>query len=239
MIPVVRAVGKRVVAGSSWTPASLTGLGGWWDASDASSFTYSSGSIVSQWNDKSGLGRHMTQGTVSAQPSRSGTIGGKSAVLFDGTDDGLTTGTITIPSKPASLLLVARNTAASGQRDAYMSYDAGSADGRIFRTSTGTVDTYQGNFLSTGASWGTTAAHSVALVLNGASSKIALDSGAWVNGDAGLQSLGERLSIGSYKALGGEAWQGEICEAVFVAAGISDADKTSWFGYCATKWGTP
>jgi hypothetical protein len=39
-------------------PIPTTGLQGWWDADDASTFTYSSGAIVSQWRDKSGNNRH-------------------------------------------------------------------------------------------------------------------------------------------------------------------------------------
>ena len=42
---------------------------------DANTFTYSSGSVVSQWSDKSGNTRHATQGTVSQQPTRTGLRG--------------------------------------------------------------------------------------------------------------------------------------------------------------------
>lgn len=72
-----------------FTPASISNLYLWLDADDASTFTYSSGTVVSQWNDKSGNGYHATQATVSKQPSRvtSPSIG----VDFDGTNDVLGT----------------------------------------------------------------------------------------------------------------------------------------------------
>ncbi len=80
-------LGAGAAAGSSFTPTDLANLALWLDADDASSFTYSSGVVVSQWNDKSGNSRHFTQGTVGSQPSRSGTQNGRSTVVFDGTDD--------------------------------------------------------------------------------------------------------------------------------------------------------
>lgn len=63
-------------------PTNVPNLAIWLDADDASTFTYSSGVLVSQWNDKSGNGRHMFQAVVAAQPSRSGVINGRSSVAF-------------------------------------------------------------------------------------------------------------------------------------------------------------
>ena len=55
----------------------------WLDADDATTFTYSSGSVVSQWNDKSGNSRNFSQSTVGNQPSRATNIqNGKAAVQF-------------------------------------------------------------------------------------------------------------------------------------------------------------
>jgi hypothetical protein len=48
-------------------PTGLTGLYLWLDAADASTIT-ESGGLVSQWNDKSGGGRHFSQATGAAQP---------------------------------------------------------------------------------------------------------------------------------------------------------------------------
>lgn len=64
----------------------------WLDASDASTFTYSSGSSVSQWSSKVGS-YAFTQATATKQPSRSATVNGLSAVSFDGTDDSMASST--------------------------------------------------------------------------------------------------------------------------------------------------
>lgn len=70
--------------GSGWSPLEIPGLIGWWDASDADSFTFSSGTTVSQWNDLSGAGLHFTQSEDVRRPTRNSTVNGLGAILFDG-----------------------------------------------------------------------------------------------------------------------------------------------------------
>lgn len=65
-----------------------TNLGLWLDASDPETFSYSSSNVISQWNDKSGNGRHAIQPTTASQPTRvSNVMNGLPAVRFDGSDD--------------------------------------------------------------------------------------------------------------------------------------------------------
>ena len=64
----------------------------WLDASDAASFTYSSGSVISSWKDLSGNNRNFTQSTVASQPTRvTNVINSLPAVRFDGVNDSLGT----------------------------------------------------------------------------------------------------------------------------------------------------
>lgn len=71
----------------SWTPVSLSDLALWLDADDASTITLN-GSTVSQWNDKSGNGRHATQTTPANQPTRlSNEQNGRVMLDWDGSDD--------------------------------------------------------------------------------------------------------------------------------------------------------
>ncbi len=81
----------RPRASGGFNPKTISGLVGWWDASDASTVTTVSGA-VSQLNDKSGLGRNATQTTANNRPAYSGTINGKNVMTFDGTNDRLVTG---------------------------------------------------------------------------------------------------------------------------------------------------
>ena len=57
-------------ASTLWTPAQIT-TALWLDASDAATIT-PSGGPVSQWNDKSGNGRHATQINAALQPAYTG-----------------------------------------------------------------------------------------------------------------------------------------------------------------------
>ena len=61
----------RAAAGSAtlWTPASLgADLALWLDADDADTITLN-GSNVAQWDDKSGNGNHVSNGTAATQPA--------------------------------------------------------------------------------------------------------------------------------------------------------------------------
>ena len=95
---------QRQQAAGTWpiaefTPDLLTGLQLWLDASDADTLydATSGGSLVAadggvaRWEDKSGNGRHATQGTSANRPARKTAIqGGKDVLRFDGSDDHLT-----------------------------------------------------------------------------------------------------------------------------------------------------
>ncbi len=67
-------------------PAAPTHLTTWHDASDAATIQ-ATGNAVTQWDDKSGNGNHMLQGTASRQPATGvRAINGLNALDFDGSD---------------------------------------------------------------------------------------------------------------------------------------------------------
>jgi hypothetical protein len=69
-----------------WTPANIsTAL--WFDASDTTT-VIQTGNLVSQWNDKSGNNRHISQATPSQQPTlASNQQNGLNVLTFDGSND--------------------------------------------------------------------------------------------------------------------------------------------------------
>jgi hypothetical protein len=70
-------------SGRFWTPASMT-TALWLDAADSATLTLS-GSAVTQWNDKSGNGRNVAQGTAGVQPFvTAGALAGRQVVEFAG-----------------------------------------------------------------------------------------------------------------------------------------------------------
>lgn len=71
-----------------FAPTDISGLVAWYDASNAASITHVAGA-VSQWNDLSGNGYHLKQGTGSLQPTTGTTLNGLNSITFNG--DGLDT----------------------------------------------------------------------------------------------------------------------------------------------------
>ncbi len=62
------------------------GLLVWLDAADDSTFSYSSGTEVSQWRDKSGNNFHANQATTANQPSRNTVVNSRKSVNFTSTN---------------------------------------------------------------------------------------------------------------------------------------------------------
>jgi hypothetical protein len=84
---------------TGFSPTSIGGCQLWFDASDTSSITPSSittGTKVSQWNDKSGNARHMSNATSASQPtySTSNVAGSLPSVYFTGSADASTNANI-------------------------------------------------------------------------------------------------------------------------------------------------
>lgn len=83
-----------IVASSKaiFSPLNLPNLKAWYDAADTATIT--GGSAVSQWNDKSGNGYHLTQSTATKKPSSgTRTLNSKNVIDFDGTNDILSAST--------------------------------------------------------------------------------------------------------------------------------------------------
>ena len=71
----------------SFKPSDLSDLELWLDAKDESSVTHSS-NAVSQWSDKSGNNKHVTQGTAASKPTFSTNgLNSMPTLSFDGTND--------------------------------------------------------------------------------------------------------------------------------------------------------
>ena len=70
MIPInIPSVRSHVVHDRKFRPWHLSGLAMWLDGADAASIALDGSNNVSQWNDKSGNGRHVTQATSGSRPA--------------------------------------------------------------------------------------------------------------------------------------------------------------------------
>jgi hypothetical protein len=74
--PFSRSVAGGGAAPPPFDPTQIAGLQAWYDTSDNSTYTFSSGSSVSQHRDKSGQLHHQNQNTVASQPFRDGVRNG-------------------------------------------------------------------------------------------------------------------------------------------------------------------
>ncbi|MGA1531450.1 MAG: hypothetical protein ACO33E_00145 [Aquiluna sp.] len=99
---------------STWTPAQLT-TALWLDAADASTVTTVSGA-VSQWDDKSGSGNHVTQANSALRPIyQSSVLNSLPVVRFDGSDDQLATSAAVLTQQVFGIYSVTANRNPSGE----------------------------------------------------------------------------------------------------------------------------
>ena len=244
------AAGTQIVAGSlvqtgaggtpptggGWTPAALTNLAGWWDASDLATIT-AVGGKVSQWSDKSPAANHLTQPTAASQPATgTRTIGGHNALEFQQT-----------PMAAAGLLHVGDQSflavvLADPGAKAIIGSD-GTGDGYEWRRDdSGVMQLLREGVAVLGSSTTVldSAAHAVA-VTHPKTAPIAFYLDGAPDGTGGTYdgswAATWLLRVGGYAGGSGEPWRGLIAELVAVDGVVSATDLANWNAYCHTKWG--
>lgn len=233
--PALLALLGAHAAGSSFDPTSVTGLVAWHDASNAGSIT-ASGGTVSQWDDLSGNGHHLTQATSTYQPTTgSSTINGLNALGFDGVDDylrsSLTTGTTFIWFLVLNLLDI------SNGYSSLMDGTGGGARGHVWKGGT----TWN---MENGSSVGTTAPLSTGVRLysalfNGASSNIEIDSVRSSDVNPGSNSMNGITLLADRSPDSATFVGADVGELLLYDGAMSDADRASVSAYLKAKWGTP
>jgi hypothetical protein len=96
------------------------GLVMWMDAADDSTFSYSSGTTVSQWRDKSGFNYHMVP--VSAGPTRNAFLNSRKVLAFTTTQQIRNT-TLSLISSANTVFVICRYTHASLGRERILTSD--------------------------------------------------------------------------------------------------------------------
>ena len=98
---------------SGFNPATISGIVHWWDANDASSLLFNSG-VVESWTSKAGTKTVASQSVANNRPATT-TVNGKTAILFDGSNDGFNF-TGTSRTDETWIIAAAQTTDQSGQR---------------------------------------------------------------------------------------------------------------------------
>lgn len=231
--------------GRLWTPNVLRPAL-WFDAADLSTLTLVSGD-ASEWRDKSGNGRHASQGTAALQPSYNATtLNSKPGITFDGTLKFLTSVAISdiIFNNSYSAFTVGRaNSASSNDGSGYLNSgfwgDSGGFISNYFRSANliGAYNWDGGNRVATQAyTFGTNLI--AGLELSGGSIRLRQNGGNEIATASGNTSLTSGvLRIGKVFRDSDPNFNGVVSEVIFSKGHVSTADRQRIEGYLAWKWG--
>lgn len=241
----------------SSAPNEVSGLTGWWDASDSSTLfnATTGGSLVAadgsvaRFQDKSGNSRHFTQSTSAQRPIRKAAIkNGLDVLRFDGSLSNLwntsqfssvitaSAGTVFVVAVASSV--TTNSTSASFNAHAFTSIDSSTIGFAGFR-SNGTAYSHGydsatriASLSYTAGSWGVfTTRHSssqLTIRLNGGSdASVALES----------RTLGMLASMTLGVTSQGVPFHGDIGEVITYDVALSDDNRNAVESFLMAKWG--
>jgi hypothetical protein len=231
-----------------WTPSQIT-TNLWFDAADASTITLN-GSTVSQWNDKSGNARNISQGTTANQPTYSSV---NSEIVFDGSNDILSNASVGAADLVSvTLITVMKMNSGGGTEDVLMGIGETGNTGRIrtfYRGPNQTTVGFAGWAADVGTSthswdigggyhifsaWNTAlgASSNVRLSRDGVTPTVHSTSGSLVASINGFSvgSLRGSLVGNYYSAI-------SVKEIIVLYSAVTDTNRQLIEGYLAHKWG--
>lgn len=229
-----------------WTPAA-TDPTVWLDADDSDTITLIS-DRVSQWNDKSGNGKHATQTTADFRPSvLTEELNGRDVIDLDGTNDRLDLPSLGISgSQSRSVFMVARHDTTQGSVRFFKQDVAGGTNTKAFRWGPNSSGNLRVEIQGSG--WDSThtvsgqGANIFGIVLGGTT----LASAAlYKNGNAQVASGTTTLDTndtenqlgGSANAASPEYLDGAYAEVLIFDYAVSSDLRETIEGYLAHRWG--
>jgi hypothetical protein len=237
--------GRDGTAKKLFSPSELTNLKLWLDASDTSTITHSS-NAVSKWADKSGNEYNATQSTADRQPMvATNSIGGKTAILFDGSDSMGASTRLGLGANPALTVFVVCNILTDNNTDDRIFHIGGSSHSlSVGAGSQGWSWRYDGgNELYGSVSHGTdyVLAYTRPSAGNYASAKLFINGTEQTRASGGNDtgsptSTDANFKIGSNYNGGWNFINGYIGEIIVIESD-SNSDRYGIEGYLAHKWG--
>jgi hypothetical protein len=221
-------------------PQQISGLNVWLDADDSSTITESS-NLVSQWNDKSGNGNHVSQANASEQPlTNTNTIGGKNALSFDGGD--ILSANYTVSSGSLTIFIVnkidvltsifERNFAISRTTTTEGLINGGANSSTFFMGSR-----HPENVLLTSTS--NTSPNILSYIKSGANSQTFYINGVLVDSDtSGITTFtSQKLEIGGHSSDPIIRHDGQIGEFIVYDRALTTTEREQIESYLSDKWG--
>lgn len=199
----------------------------WFDCADASTMydATTGGSLVAadgtvaRIEDKSGNGRHATQGTLNSRPLRkSGVVAGLDTLLFSGTGQALVSSTFSVP-QPLTLVLVARqNSITAG----FKVVTDGTPNRISLSNNNGALVARDANATDTSVAsqWVVDVPLVVTWIVNGASSRLRVNAvqRATANAAAGDHTT---TILGAANSAGSFGFAGHLCEFIVYPIALS------------------
>jgi hypothetical protein len=218
----------------------------WLDATNAASFTYSSGSVVSEWKDLSGNARHFTQATVGYQPERQTNIqNGLPSVYFN--SDFLANSSWNWVTSDYTLCVVIKNRTSTTydgifSRNSNASIQLGFDNTNKYAISRLGQATSASNLSGTGSNSDVVIYKGSAVAVAGNTTTLMI----YKNGTAASSSLsmaindlGNQNNLGATNSSGADPIVGYISEVLLYPSQLSDANRIVVQDYLKAKWATP
>jgi hypothetical protein len=222
-----------------FNPRQLSNLLAWYDASDATTITESSGN-VSQWDDKSDNANHATQGTGGIQPETDvNTQNGKNVLLFDGDDYMLMpSGVYSVMNGANTMFVVSRSDNANVQ-DSILNWDAGSTVGGLrYKATAGSIEFSNGVFAGVTSTGNTETNFNIIMGRrSGTTAAISINGATETTNTTAVNAASTRASIGTFGAGGADTLTGDIAEIIIYNASLSASDISLVNTYLSNKWG--
>jgi hypothetical protein len=235
-----------------WTPYDLgTSLAVWLDAADTSRITLN-GTTVSQWDDKSGNGRHVSQANATQQPAfTANALSNKPVLTFDGVNDTLRRASAGLTGlSSVSMFVVMRYITGGASEDIALGVGTAGFAGTIrslYRANGGTTQGWAnwakdvqasafscdiGGGYHIFAGWNTSlvAGNNIVIARDGLSA-------VYTNDGGNLALTGDGLGVGELVGSSIRYTNASIAEVVILPVAVTVTQQQFIEGYLAHKWG--
>lgn len=222
-------------SGAAFTPASLSGLVGWWKADAISALN--DNDPVTTWTDSSAAAHDLSTVTASFKPLyKTAILNGLPVVRFDGSNDRLTTASFTL-NQPATYFAVVQYRVAWSANTPIIDGLSAQFSQYLFRSSSTVMGLYAG---TNGPTVTTTpqAAHVYSAVFNGASSLLRVDGGTDSTGNPSTGNAGG-LTVGATSNGVADFAAIDVGELLAYTGALSSSDRALVETYLKAKWATP